>query len=75
VVWLRIMAAAIEPAHSRPVDELISAAANGAGGRHGAEGTCRPSPWVTKVPCSRHCFLAANHLRKGAVVSLVAALR
>jgi hypothetical protein len=62
---------AVEPANCCLVDELIAASADGAGARHGAEAASRPGPRVTRVPCDYHAFLAADHLREGAVAGLV----
>jgi hypothetical protein len=74
VIGLGVMVVAIEPTHCGPADELIPAPSDVAGGRHSTETMGGSGPWVTGIPSSRHALLAADHLRKGAVVGLVVAV-
>lgn len=68
VMSLCTVAVGVEPADGRPVDEVIVAALEGAGRRHRTEATCRPSTWVTGVPC-RHGIQPTDYLRVGTKVS------
>ena len=71
VVRLRVVVVAVEPANSSLVDELVAAAPDGARRRDGTEAAGGPGSRVPGVPCSRHPFLTAHHLRKGTEVELV----
>jgi hypothetical protein len=67
VVQLRVVAVGAKPADHRLVDEVVTAALDGATRRHRAVAPRGPCPGITRVPC-RHGFRAANHLRVGAMV-------
>ena len=71
VVRLHVVAVAVEPANSSLVDELVTAAPDGARRQDSTEAVGGPGSRVSRVPCSRHPFLTAHHLRKGTMVGLV----
>jgi hypothetical protein len=69
VIRLHVVAVGVQPADHDPIDEVVTAALDGARCHHRAVAARRPCPRVTRVP-RRHGLGAANHFHVGAGVRL-----